>query len=137
MCNFGFRHNLYLKKGEVLVKKKWKLWNICHYPYLNNIVENSVKIWIFLFLIKFSLLSYCFNLAAGRFFMVSFSSYNYSTQSVYLFQPKRILGMGLCARPTFSFVSLFVDILKCVFWHLWYIIGKLLKNSFICTKDSF
>ena len=54
-----------------------------------------------------------------------------------MFQPKRILGMGLCARPTFFFFSVFVDFLNCVFWHLWYIIRKLLKSSFICTEASF
>ena len=47
---------------------------------------------------------------------------HYAISLVYvllLFQPKRILGVGLCARPTFFFsFSVFDDFLNRVFGHL-------------------
>ena len=51
--------------------------------------------------------------------------------------PKEFWGWDFVLALLFFFFSVFVDFLNCVFWHLWYIIRKLLKSSFICTEASF
>ena len=54
-----------------------------------------------------------------------------------LFQPTFMEGWDFVLGILFFSFSVFVDFLNCVFWHLWYIIRKLLKSSFICTEASF
>lgn len=53
----------------------------------------------------------------------------------YCSNPKEFWGGTLCSGHFFFFLfSVFSDFEIDDFWHLWYIIKKPLKSSFICTK---
>ena len=120
----------------------------CHFEYL-NLFQNaklyfsfSMSKWLYnSYIDSVSHFSIPFSLYSGMADIQRTSGWNLmgiAHYAIRLVVPTNIYGrVGLCARYTFFSFSVFVDFLNCVFWHLWYIIRKLLKSSFICTEASF
>ena len=64
-----------------------------------------------------------------------YSSYHLRLYTCFLFQPKRILGKGLCARGgSFNFSRRFANFEISEFCNMRHIIRKLLKSTLFCIK---
>ena len=86
--------------------------------HLVNVVVNMLYLW-------------------GRYLVLEREKSSSFILQNYCSNPKEFWGWDFVLALLFFFFSVFVDFLNCVFWHLWYIIRKLLKSSFICTEASF